>query len=78
MNKIKGGSLDYINTKHLSSHVHTDPNNPAPSDGKSEPLNIRFLNVSTQTIHEHQVAEVYNSPVQMLDIKIGLLVRIGK
>ena len=78
VNKIKGGNLDYINTKHLSSHVHTDPGIPAPSDGKSEPLNIRFLNVSTQSIHEHQVAEIYNNPVRMLDIKIGLLVRVGK
>jgi len=76
VNKIKGGTLDYINTKHLSTHVHTDPNNPAPSDGKSEPLNIRFLNVSTQTIHEHQVAEVYNSPLRMLDIKMGILVTL--
>ena len=74
VNKIRGGSLNYINTKNIQSHTHTDPNSPPPpSGGKSEPLNIHFININTQTIHEHQVAELYNSPLRMLDIRIGLL-----
>jgi hypothetical protein len=76
VNKIRGGRLDYINTKNLQSHVHTDPNNPA-APGKGEPLNIRFINITTQAIHEHQAAEVYNSPLRMLDIKVGMLFRFG-
>jgi hypothetical protein len=73
INKVRGGKLDYINTRHIESHVHTDPNTPAPPDGKGQPLNVRFVNVNTQAIHEHQVAEIYNSPLRMLDIKVGLL-----
>ena len=79
INKIRGGNLDYINTKNIQSHVHNDPNNPPPpSTGKSEPVNIQFININTQTIHEHQVAELYNSPLRMLDIRIGVLLTLGR
>ncbi len=80
VSKISGGELDYINTKHIKDHIHTDPTAPQPSPGpvKSEPLTVRFVNVSTQTIHEHQVAEVYNSPLEMLDLRLGVLFRLGK
>jgi hypothetical protein len=74
VNKIMGGSLDYINTKHIQSHDHTDGNQPLPEKG--EPLNVRFININTQTIHEHQVAELYNSPLRMIDIKIGMLFKL--
>lgn len=74
INSVRGGKLDYINTKNIQEHIHTDPNNPAPAPTpvKSTPLNLRFINLSTQTVHEHQVAEVYNSPLRMLDIRIGV------
>jgi hypothetical protein len=65
INSIRGGTLSYINTKKL-----IDANNPpVNSDGK--PLNITFINASTQQIHEHQVAEVYTSPLKMLEIKLS-------
>ena len=73
VNKIKGGKLNYINTRNIQSAMHTDPNNPVPTDGKGQPLNIQFININTQTIHEHQVAELYNSPLRMIDIRIGML-----
>ena len=75
LNKINGGKLNYINTKNIQAHVHTDPNMPQ-EPGKGEPLNIQFINIATQTIHEHQVAELYNSPLRMLDIKIGMLFKL--
>lgn len=75
VNKIKGGCLNYINTKNIQSHVHIDPNNPQPP-AKGEPLNIQFININTQTIHEHQVAEIYKSRLHMIDIKVGMLFRL--
>jgi len=63
---IRGGKIDYINTKKL-----IDPNNPPTSDGK--PLNVTFVNASTQQIHEHQVAEVFNSPLRMLEFKLNII-----
>ncbi len=65
VNNSSGGKIDYINTKKL-----IDANNPpVGTDGK--PLTVRFINASTQQIHEHQVAEVYTTPLRMLEFKIS-------
>ncbi|HEX4877644.1 MAG TPA: hypothetical protein VFV31_13295 [Chitinophagaceae bacterium] len=65
VNSIRGGTLNYINTKKL-----IDANNPpVNSDGK--PLNVTFINASTQQLHQHQVAEVYTSPLRMLEFRIS-------
>jgi hypothetical protein len=77
INKIRGGKLNYINTKDIQSHVETDPNNPTPpTTGKGEPLNIQFINITTSTIHEHQIAELYNSPLRMIDIRLGIIFKL--
>jgi len=75
--QLHGTKLDYINVKDIKDHVHNDPNNPTPPSDKSTPLSIRFVNVATQTIHEHQLAEVYNSPLRMLEMKIGVIWRLN-
>ena len=64
-NTIRGGEINYINTKHLMDAQ--DLNDP---DGK--PLNVRFINASTQAIHEHKVAQVYTSPLKMLEFRAGV------
>jgi hypothetical protein len=69
-NTIQGGTLNYINTKHL-----TDPQNSADPDGK--PLEVKFMNVNTQSIHEHTVAQVYTSPLRMLEFRAGITLRLG-
>jgi hypothetical protein len=68
-NTIRGGEISYINTKHLM-----DPQNMTDPDGK--PLNVEFINVSTQSIHEHTVAQVYDSPLRMLEFKAGITFRL--
>jgi len=69
-NTIRGGTLNYINTKHLlDAQYISDP------DGK--PLNVEFINVSTQSIHEHTVAQVYTSPLRMLEFRAGITVKLG-
>jgi hypothetical protein len=75
INKIKGGNLNYIDTKNIQTHIHTDPNAPV-DPGKGEPLNVQFVNINTETIHEHQVAELYNSQMRMIGIKIGMLFKL--
>src|SRR6185503_10615566 len=77
INKVQGGSLNYINTKNIQTRIHTDPNAP-PEPGKGEALNVQFINIATQTIHEHQVAELFNSKLRMIDIRIGVLFKLGK
>jgi hypothetical protein len=69
--RVSGGNVNYINTRRLRDHYHNEPNN----DPKSQPLVQRFINASTQRIHEHQVAELYTSALQMLEFRIGYTVK---
>jgi hypothetical protein len=62
---IRGSNINYINTKRLIDASKP----PVNSDGK--PLNVTFINASTQQLHEHQVAEVYNTPLRMMEIKLS-------
>lgn len=71
INTIYGGKLDYINTKHLKDD-HEMP------DMGGKPIYVKFINVSTQDIHEHKVAQVYNSPLRILEIRGGVIVNLGK
>lgn len=77
ISQAHGTKLNYINVKDIKEHIHNDPNNPAPVTDKTVPLSIRFVNVATQTIHEHQLAEVYNSPLRLFQIKIGMIWRLS-
>jgi hypothetical protein len=65
VNKVSGRNIDYINTKKLIDAA----NPPVGTNGK--PLTVRFINATTQEIHEHQVAEVYNSPLRLIEFKIN-------
>lgn len=76
VNRLHGTKLDYINVKDIKNHINNDPGNPVPTSDKSVPLSIKFVNVATQTIHEHQLAEVYTSPLQLLEFKIGVVWRL--
>jgi hypothetical protein len=63
---IRGNNIEYINTKKLydaGSAPTTDP------DGKA--VSVPFINATTNEIHEHQVAEVYNTPLRMLEFKVS-------
>lgn len=71
INTIRGGNLDYINTKHLK-----DEQDMPQTGGK--PLYVKFINVSTQDIHEHKVAQVYNSALRALEVRAGVILNLGK
>ena len=68
-NTIHGGTISYINTKHLM-----DAQDISTPDEK--PLNVQFINASTQSIHEHTVAQVYTSPLRMLEFRAGITVKL--
>jgi hypothetical protein len=71
VNKISGGDVEYINTKKL-----IDANNPPTTSG-GKALNVKFVNATTNQIHEHQVAEVYNTPLSMLEFRITTVFAFG-
>jgi hypothetical protein len=72
VNNIRGGEVNYINTKKL-----VDANNP-PTGTDGKPLHVRFINATTQQIHEHQVAEVYTTPLRMLECKVSAVFCLNK
>lgn len=70
-NTIRGGTLEYINTKNLM-----DAQDMLATEGK--PLMVRFINASTQSIHEHTVAQVYTSALRLMEFRAGITVKLGK
>lgn len=69
-NTIHGGTMDYINTKHIMDVQSVN-------DPGGKPLNVQFINVSTQAIHEHTVAQVYSSPLRLLEFRAGVTLMLG-
>jgi len=81
VSQMHGTSLDYINVKEVKDHDHDMGNMTTPdpvSEGRKEPLKVSFVNVATQSIHEHQLATVYNSPLRLLDMKLGVMWNLSK
>jgi hypothetical protein len=66
INTIYGGKIDYINTKHLKDEEEI------PQTG-GKPLLVKFMNVSTQDIHQHKVAQVYTSALRLFEIRAGII-----
>ena len=64
--QTRGNNVDYVNTNHL--HDHSAP--PTPTDN-SKPINVVFVNASNQNLHQHRIAELYNNPFNILQIKIA-------
>ena len=75
VNNTRGGTIDYLNVKDLGSHDHSTMGGTDPDGGK--PLTTKFINVNTQNIHEHQLAEIYSSPVRLLQINLGLFIKFN-
>jgi hypothetical protein len=76
-----GGTFNYVNVKNMEENTHTmaaagtGSTSPTPGRGNTQDLNVQFVNVTTNAIHEHKVAEIYTSKFEMLNLKIGYLVR---
>jgi hypothetical protein len=73
----RGGTVEYINTKKLSDHQHHSATTATVSSGGGEevkPLEMKFINVQSKVVHNHKVAEVFKTPLRLLDIRIGYFV----
>jgi hypothetical protein len=68
-NYLTGGTVSYLNVKHLQK---VDDNTAPDAKG----YNLSFVNIQTNEVHEHSVAEIFSSNVTQLDLKIGILVRL--
>ncbi len=65
-----GTSLDYINVKYLSPDQKSQ-------NLVSREVSARFVDVHTNEIHEHNIAQVYNSSINLLNFKIGVIRTFG-
>jgi len=63
--------FEYINVDHMQNPDHSHN----PVEGRD--LYARFINLQSQHIHEHRIAEVYRSPLQYAYFNIGLSLRVG-
>lgn len=70
---IRGGNMDYVNVKQLEQ-VSTPPQ---PNDGSKE-WAVPFTNLNTNNIHNHTIARVYNSPLEQLQFRIGLIFKFDE
>jgi len=67
---MMGGRIDYVNINYMKEEPHNMANGMNTStDGRD--LNIKFVNVSTNSIHEHKVAEIYSSTFKMLNVRFA-------
>jgi opacity protein-like surface antigen len=71
VNYLHGTPVDYVNVKYLN------PDEPGPNPAKGD-VNVDFIDIHTDHIHEHQVAQVYSSKIDLLDFKIGIVKTFGR
>lgn len=66
--------FEYVNVKYMQDHDHSamapgENHSSMSSDGRE--INTTFINVSTQNIHEHKIAELYRTQLRFWSIGIG-------
>ena len=68
VSQVHGTALSYIDVREIKDGPHDhdmNADNPASTTEGKVPLKISFINVATQSIHEHQLATVYSSPLRL-------------
>jgi hypothetical protein len=67
VHSTQGGTIEYMNVNH-------DPSQPTPE----KDVVAKFINTQTQVIHEHHVGYVYNSLVNVVEYRLGVICRPGR
>jgi hypothetical protein len=67
--QTRGGTIDYINTKKLEDHSHHTAT--LTSSDQAQPLKMKFINVQSNVVHNHMVAEVFSTSLRLLSFKFG-------
>lgn len=65
--------MDYINIKYMSDHehgVHEEGHGEA-SQADGRPLTTDFVNVSSNDLHSHKIAEIYTTYLRFINVNIG-------
>jgi uncharacterized protein YdeI (BOF family) len=68
VNYLTGGNVEYLNVKHLQ--------HPDATEQDAKDFNVRFVNITTNELHEHYVSKVLSSRISQLDMKLGLVLSL--
>ena len=69
-NYTGGGEVSYMNVD--------APNHNHASTTQTSDVYASFINTATQDVHDHKVASVYSSPIQLIDYRAGVSIRLGR
>jgi hypothetical protein len=58
--------FEYVNVAYMKDEVHDMNTHPESGD-----VTASFINVTTNNIHEHKIAELYHTPLRMWGINVG-------
>jgi hypothetical protein len=70
----QGGSVQYMNVNIPATPEH----HSTPATDNVSTYNARFINPANQIVHEHHVGDVYQSYIQMMEFKLGIVYRIAR
>jgi hypothetical protein len=65
--------FEYVNVKYMEDHDHAamEPGSGGQTTGDGRDINTTFVNVSTNSLHEHKIAELYRTNLQFWGFSIG-------
>lgn len=65
--------FEYVNVKYMESGTLEEHNSLDHTNGTRD-INAQFINVSTNSIHEHKISELYRTNYAMWGIQVGYIV----
>jgi hypothetical protein len=67
--------VEYINVKYMKDETHgVAGSDPMNHDNSGRDLTATFINVTTNATHDHKIAELYQTPLQMWGFQIGYVI----
>lgn len=63
--------VEYINVRYMKDEPHPATGTPMSHEDGSRDLTATFINVSSNATHDHKIAELYKTPLQMWGFSIG-------
>ncbi len=70
-----GGKVSYMNVDKEGSNTSATHNHEAMTDGDKKEYYTSWVNNQTEVVHQHHTGYLYTSPIRMLEIKTGFIIR---
>jgi hypothetical protein len=73
---VFGGQIEYANMNRLYNHPNLTSPTVRGQSANERPLLLNFVNIGTNELHEHTVAELYNHPLRMWQFNINWVIKL--